>query len=49
MGMCLLSHPSRKFQDVFIHLLVCMSIEDGIPKLPILLIVVSLGDSDCWK
>lgn len=47
--MCLLSPPSRKFQDVCIHLLVCMSIEDGIPKLLILLIVVLLGGSDYWK
>lgn len=49
MGMCHLSHPSREFLDASIHLQVYMSTEDGILKLPMLLIVGLHGGLDHQK
>jgi len=44
--MYLLSHHSKKFLAVCTHPLAYMSIEDGIQRLPILVIAVLLGASD---
>lgn len=46
MEISLLSHLSKKFRDVFTRRLVYMNIEDGIQKLPTLLIAVLHGDSE---
>lgn len=45
MEMYLLSHLSKRFLDVFIHLLACLSIEVGIQKLLTPVIDVLLGVS----